>query len=44
LTEARLPIQVALLACDQLASTTKTPGPDISVAAAHVQGRKPDTG
>jgi hypothetical protein len=40
----RLAIQVALLACDQLAATTKTPGPDTSAAAVHLQGRKPDTG
>ncbi|MDX6584485.1 MAG: hypothetical protein QOI10_3669 [Solirubrobacterales bacterium] len=38
----KLPIQVALLACDQLAATT--PGPDPLVAAAHLQGRRPDTG
>ncbi|HTF49668.1 MAG TPA: helix-turn-helix domain-containing protein [Pseudonocardia sp.] len=42
-TEDRLPIQVALLACDQLAATTKTPRPDVSMAAVHLQGRKPDT-
>jgi PucR C-terminal helix-turn-helix domain/GGDEF-like domain len=43
-TDDRLPIQVALLACDQLAATTRTPGPDTTVAEAHLQGRKPDTG
>jgi len=43
-TDDRLPIQVALLACDQLAATTKSPGPEPAVAAAHLQGRKPDTG
>ena len=42
-TDDRLRIQVALIACDQLAATTKTPGLDTSMAAAHLQGRKPDT-
>jgi hypothetical protein len=43
-TEDRLPIQVALLACDQLAATTKTPGPETSRAETHLEGRTPDTG
>ncbi|MDT7624846.1 MAG: hypothetical protein QOF99_5747, partial [Pseudonocardiales bacterium] len=43
-TEDRLPIQVALLACDQLAATTKTPGPETTVAETHLEGRTPDTG
>jgi len=43
-TDDRLPIQVALLACDQLAATTKTPVANASAAPAYVQGRRPVTG
>jgi len=40
-TDDRLRIQVALLACDQLAATT--PGSDPALAEAHLKGRTPDT-
>jgi DNA-binding PucR family transcriptional regulator len=40
-TDDRLRIQVALIACDQLAATT--PGPDPAAVEAHLKGRTPDT-
>ena len=40
-TDDRLRIEVALLACDQLAATTPGPGP--ALAEAHLKGRTPDT-